>query len=42
MRSTNRDASDRVLNVVGKFLMRRDAWAWFQDVWTCGGRVLEY
>jgi len=22
--------------------MRRGAWAWFHDVWTCGAKVLEY
>jgi hypothetical protein len=38
----NRDASDRVLGVVGKLLKRRGAWAWFHDVWTRGAKVLEY
>jgi hypothetical protein len=22
--------------------MRRGAWAWFHEVWTCGAKVLEY
>jgi hypothetical protein len=35
-------ASNRVLGVFGKHLMRRGAWAWFHDVWTCGAKVLEY
>jgi len=42
MRSTNRDASYHVLGVFGKLPMRPGAWAWFHDVWTCGGEVLEY
>jgi hypothetical protein len=37
-----RDASDCVLGVFGKLLMRRGAWAWFHDAWTCGAKVLEY
>jgi len=37
----NQDASDRVLGVFGKLSMRRGAWAWFHDVWTCGAKVLE-
>jgi hypothetical protein len=41
--SLNQDASDRVLDVFGKLLMRRGAWAWFHDdVWTCSVKVLEY
>jgi hypothetical protein len=40
MRSTpNQDASH---HVVGKLMMRRGAWAWFHDVWTCCAIVLEY
>jgi hypothetical protein len=31
-----------VLGVFGKLSMRRCAWAWFHDIWTCSGRVLEY
>jgi hypothetical protein len=23
-------------------LMKRGAWAWFHDIWTCGAKVLEY
>ncbi len=38
----NQAASDRVLGVFGKLLIRRGAWAWFHDVWTCGAKVLEY
>jgi len=30
------------LGVFGKVSMRRGAWAWFHDVWTCGAKVLEY
>jgi len=38
-----RSASDHVLGVFGKLLMRRrGAWAWFHGVWTCGAKVLEY
>jgi hypothetical protein len=33
--------SDHILGVFGKLLMRRGAWAWFHDVWTCGAKVLE-
>jgi len=36
------DASDRALGVFGKLSMRRDAWAWFHDVWTCDAKVPEY
>jgi len=36
------DASDRVLDVVGKLSTRRGAWAWFHDIWTCCAKVLEY
>jgi hypothetical protein len=25
-----------------KLSMRRGAWAWFHDIWTCGGKVLEH
>ncbi len=38
----NQDASDCVISVFRKLSMRRDAWAWFHDVWTCGAKVLEY
>ncbi len=38
----NQDASDCVLGLFGKLLMRRGAWAWFYDVWTCGANFLEY
>jgi hypothetical protein len=31
-----------VLGVFGKLLTRRGAGAWFQDVWTCSAKVLEY
>jgi hypothetical protein len=34
------DASDRVLGVFGKLWLRRGAWAWFHDVWTCGAKFL--
>jgi hypothetical protein len=33
---------DHVLGVVGKLSMRRGAWAWFHDIWTCGAKVFEY
>jgi len=26
----------------GRLEMRRGAWAWFHDSWTCGAKVLEY
>jgi hypothetical protein len=38
----NWDASDCVLGVFGKLSIRRGAWAWFNDIWTCGAKVLEY
>jgi hypothetical protein len=38
----NQDASDCVLGVFGKLLMRRGAWAWVHDVWTCSAQVFEY
>jgi len=31
-----------VLGIFGKLLMRRGAWAWFHDVWTCDAKVVEY
>jgi hypothetical protein len=30
------------LGFFGNLLTRRGAWAWLHDVWTCGGKVLEY
>ncbi len=33
---------DCVLGVFGKLLIKRGAWAWFHDVWTCGAKVLGY
>ncbi len=36
------DLLNCVLGVFGKLSMRRGAWAWFHDVWTCGAKVLEY
>jgi len=39
--SPNWDASDHVLGVFGQLSMRRGAWAWFHDIWTCGAKVLE-
>jgi hypothetical protein len=39
------DASDCVLGVFGKVLMRRGAWTWFREVWTCSAKsswVLNY
>jgi hypothetical protein len=38
------DASDCVLDIVGKLSTRRrrGAWAWVHDVWTCCAKVLEY
>jgi hypothetical protein len=41
MRSTE-DASIHVLDTFGKILIKRGAWAWFHDIWTCGAKVLEY
>jgi hypothetical protein len=42
MRSTKPGCfTDRVLGVFGKLSTRRDAWAWFHDIWTCGTKVLE-
>ncbi len=38
----NRNASNRILGLFGKLSMRRGAWAWFHEVWTCGAKVLEY
>jgi len=38
----NWDASDCVLGVFGKVSMRRGAWTWFCEVWTCSTKVLEY
>ncbi len=38
----NWDASDCVPGLFGKLSMRRGAWAWFHDIWTCGAKVLEY
>jgi len=41
LRSTKLGASDRVLDVVGKLLMRRGAWAWFHGVfWTGHAKAL--
>jgi len=36
------DASDHVLGVFRKLLMRRGAWAWFHGVWTCDAKILAY
>jgi hypothetical protein len=38
----NWDASNHVLNIFGKLLMRRGAWAWFRGVLTSNAKVLEY
>jgi hypothetical protein len=38
----NGDASYHILGLFGKLSMRRGAWAWFHDIWTCGAKVLEY
>jgi hypothetical protein len=38
----NRNVSSHVLGVFEKLSMRRGAWAWFHDDWTCGAKVLEY
>ncbi len=38
----NRGALDCVLGLFGKLSRRRDALAWFNDVWTCRIEVLEY
>jgi hypothetical protein len=32
---------DCVLDVFGQLSMRRGAWAWFHDVWTCDVKVFE-
>jgi len=42
MRSIKSGVSNHVLAVFEKLLMRRGAWAWFHDVWTCGAKGLEY
>jgi hypothetical protein len=39
---TNWNATDHVLGVFAKLSMRRGAWAWFHDVWTCGAKVIDY
>jgi hypothetical protein len=39
---SNQDASDQILGLFGKLLMRRGASAWFHGVWTCGVEVLGY
>jgi len=31
-----------ILDVFGKLSMRRGAWTWFHDFWTCSAKVLEY
>jgi hypothetical protein len=31
-----------MFGVFGKLSMRRAAWAWFYDVWTCSAKVLKY
>ncbi len=38
----NRDASDRILGLVGKLSRRRGASSWLHGIWTCGAKVLEY
>jgi hypothetical protein len=42
MRSIEPNSSDRVLGLFGKLSRRRGVSAWFQGVWTCGAKVLEY
>jgi len=34
-------ALDCVFGVFGKLSTRRDAWAWFHGIWTCGTKVLD-
>jgi hypothetical protein len=38
----NQDISNHIYGVFGKLSMKRGAWAWFHDVWTCGAKVFEY
>jgi hypothetical protein len=38
----NQDASDCVLGLFGKLLMRKSSSAWLHDIWTCDAKVLEY
>jgi hypothetical protein len=42
MRSLNRDALDRVLDVFGKLSTWRGAWAWLHGIWTWNAKALEY
>jgi hypothetical protein len=38
----NQDASDCILGLFGKLLTRKGALAWFQNIWTCSAKFLEY
>jgi hypothetical protein len=38
----NQYASYYILGLFGKPSMRRGAWAWFHNIWTCMAKVLEY
>ncbi len=38
----NQYASHYILGIFGKLSMRRGAWAWFHNIWTCMAKVLEY
>jgi len=41
LRSTKLGASDHVLDVAGKLLMRRGAWAWFHGLnWACKSSLI--
>jgi hypothetical protein len=35
------DALDHTPGVFGKLSIRKGAWAWFHDVWTCSAKVFE-
>jgi hypothetical protein len=40
-KGTNWDALDHI-GVSGKFSMKKGAWAWFHDIWTCGVAVQKF
>jgi hypothetical protein len=42
MRSTKLGCFKSVLGLFGKLSSRRGALAWFNGVWICGAKVLEY
>ncbi len=42
MRSIESGYFRSCLSIFGKLSVRRGAWAWFHDVWTCSAKVFEY